>query len=146
MTVVAVLEIHMDINAVANMNPRMIVATFVPINRMILRAILLWSPHFSIAMAIIKPPRYKKTYLCPKAAVVAFKSSPPASGNNIMGKSAVALIGMASVIHQTTIHSVVASTAIPAGERPSGRKKRRQRKKSIGPKTKPTVLEKCFFN
>ena len=74
-------------------------------------------------MAIIKPPIYRKTYLCPKAAVVVTRSRLPNNGNNTIGKSAVAAIGMASVIHQNAIHMVAAKVVCPAVERPSNSNK-----------------------
>ena len=55
-TVVAVFEIHIDRAAVATMNPRMMLFTFVPISRIIFSAMRLCSPHFSIPIASRKPP------------------------------------------------------------------------------------------
>ena len=59
--VVAVLEIHIDKNAVATMNPRMILDGLVPMNRMITSAIRLWKFHFSMARAIMNPPMNRNT-------------------------------------------------------------------------------------
>ena len=85
-----------------------------------LRAILLCKFHFCIAIAIINPPTYKKTYLCPKDAVVSDNSSPPVRGNNTIGIRAVTAIGIASVIHQIAIQIVDAKTALALGFKPSG--------------------------
>ena len=59
-TEVAVFEIHMERNAVAIMNPKMILFTLVPMNWIIFKAILLCKFQRSIAIANIKPPIYKK--------------------------------------------------------------------------------------
>ena len=55
-TAVAVFEIHIDINAVATINPRIMFTTFVPIKLIMFNAIRLCKFHFCIAIAIIKPP------------------------------------------------------------------------------------------
>ena len=65
MTVVAVLEIHMDKNPVANMKPNIILSVLPPSFKIILRAILLCKFHFWIAFARINPPINRKIYLCP---------------------------------------------------------------------------------
>ena len=84
-TDVAVLLIHIDKNAVAVMNPKIILLLFTPTWLMMFRAILLCSFHFWIAIAKIKLPINKKTYLCPNAAVVVFISKPPERGKIIIG-------------------------------------------------------------
>ena len=56
-TAVALLEIHIDINAVAIIKPSIIFTILVPIKLIIFKAILLCKFHFSIAIAIINPPR-----------------------------------------------------------------------------------------
>jgi hypothetical protein len=86
----------------------------------IFNAIRLCRFHFWIAIAIIKPPIYKKTYLCPKEAVVSDSPNPPVRGNKIMGNKAVTAIGIASVIHHIAIHAVDARTALALGFKPSG--------------------------
>jgi hypothetical protein len=73
-----------------------------------------------MAIAIIKPPMYKKTYLCPKEAVVSDSPNPPVKGNKIIGNNAVAAIGIASVIHHIAIHAVDARIALALGFKPSG--------------------------
>ena len=50
-----------------------------------------------------------------------------------MGSKAVAAIGMASVIHQSAIHTVEAKTATPAGLSPAGLNHSRIAKKAKGP-------------
>ena len=111
-TEVAVLEIHIDIAVVANMNPKIIFVTFVPIKLIMFRAIRLCKFHRSIVIAITKPPKYKNTYLCPNAAVVSAKPKAPVKGNRMIGNKAVTSIGIASVIHQIAIHKVTANTAL----------------------------------
>ena len=56
-TAVALLEIHIDINAVAIIKPSIIFTILVPIILIIFNAIRLCKFHFSIAIAIINPPR-----------------------------------------------------------------------------------------
>ena len=55
-TAVAVFDIHIDINAVAIIKPRIIFTMLVPIRLIIFNAIRLCKFHFSMAIAIIKPP------------------------------------------------------------------------------------------
>src|SRR5690606_15133838 len=100
-TDVAVLLIHMLKNAVATIKPKMIFLISEPIKLMIFNAIRLCKFHFSIAMAMINPPMYKNTYLCPKALVVVFRSIPLVSGNSTMGNNAVTAMGVACVMHHT---------------------------------------------
>jgi hypothetical protein len=90
-TVVAVFEIHMDINAVATTKPRMRFTTFAPIKLIIFRMIRLYKFYFSMAMAMamINPPHIEETYLCAKEAVVSDSSKPPVNGNKIIGNKAV---------------------------------------------------------
>src|SRR5699024_566756 len=58
---VAAFEIHIDINAVAIMVPKIILLLLEPIIAIIVIAIRLCKFHFSIAKAIMKPPIYIKT-------------------------------------------------------------------------------------
>lgn len=74
---------------------------FVPIALIMDKAMRLCKFHFSIAMAIMKPPKYKKTNLCPYEAVVSLKDKPPEMGKSTIGKRAAVAIGTASVIHHT---------------------------------------------
>lgn len=73
-----------------------------------------------MAIAMTNPPMYKKMYLCPKAAVVEGRSSPPVRGNRTMGSKAVTAIGMASVIHQMATHKVAARMALASLGRSCG--------------------------
>ncbi len=111
-TAVAVLLIHIDKKAVATIKPKIIFFTSEPMKLIIFSAIRRCRFHFSIAMAMMNPPIYKNTNLCPKALVVVPKSNPPDSGNNTIGINAVTAIGMASVIHQIAIQAVDAKTAL----------------------------------
>jgi hypothetical protein len=60
---VAVLDIHIDKNDEAIINPKTILLGPPPINLMIKRAIRLWRFHFSIVRAIMNPPRKRKIVL-----------------------------------------------------------------------------------
>ena len=59
--VVAVLETHIDRNAVEIIIPRMICRGWVPTRRRVSSAIRRCRFHFCIAMAMRKPPRKRKT-------------------------------------------------------------------------------------
>ncbi len=63
MIAVAVLEIHIDKKAPANMKPRMMRSAPPPTVRMIQSAIRRWRFHFSIVRAIMNPPRNKTMVL-----------------------------------------------------------------------------------
>ena len=63
--------------------------------------------HFSIAIAIIKPPKYKKIYLCPYDSVASEISKIFVIGNKIIGNNDVAAIGTASVAHHKAIHKTM---------------------------------------
>jgi hypothetical protein len=106
-TEVAVLEIHIERNAVAIIKPRMINFILLPIKWMIFKAILRCKSHFSMATASKNPPRYKNTYLWPKAAVVVSISNAPVNGNITIGISAVTEMGITSVTHQRAIQIVM---------------------------------------
>jgi hypothetical protein len=60
-TVVAVFDAHMERRAVALRKPRISSRGERPIRERICRATRRWSPHFSMARAIKKPPRKRKT-------------------------------------------------------------------------------------
>ena len=62
-TAAAVFDIHMDKNAVANINPRITFRALTPIKDIILIAIRLCKFHYSIPIAIKKPPKYRNTNL-----------------------------------------------------------------------------------
>ena len=119
-TELAVLEIHIERNAVATIKPNMTFLTLVPISCTIFKAILLCRIQRSIAMANIKPPIYKKIYLWPNEAVVSANSIPPVKGNKTIGNKDVIAIGTASVIHQMAIQIVEAKIAFASLLNPSG--------------------------
>lgn len=145
-TEVAVFEIHIDKKAVAIMNPKIMLLTLVPISLMVFSAIRRCKFHFSIAIAIIKPPMYRNTYLCPKEAVVDARSSPPVSGNRIIGSKAVTAMGKASVIHQIAIHKVEARMAFASWDRSSGRKAVNTKINTSGPDISPICFDVRFID
>ena len=136
-TAVAVLEIHMERKAVANIKPKIIFLTSVPIILIIFKAILLCKRHFSMANAKINHPIYKKTYLCPKEDEVSDNDKAPVSGKRIIGSNEVAAIVIASVIHQIAIQSVDAKTAFAWSVSPSKTKTYLTKENITGPRTKP---------
>jgi hypothetical protein len=88
----------------------------------------------------MKPPIYKKTYLCPKEAVVSESPNPLVKGNKIIGNKAVTAIGIASVIHHIAIQAVDARIALALGFSPSGLKKNKIKMNANGPEIKPIFL------
>ena len=133
----AVLDTHMDKKPVAAIKPNTMLLMLVPSKEIIDSAMRLCRSHFSIAKAIIKPPRNRKIIGLPYAAVTALLSSTPVIGSRIMGSSDVTGIGMASVIHHTATHKVVASTMRPSKLKPAGWKNITTKANSKGPSTKP---------
>src|SRR5699024_6567018 len=103
----------------------------------IVKAIRLCKFHFSIARAIMKPPINRKIVSSPYDDVVAPMSNPFVNGNRIIGSREVAGIGIASVIHQMAIQIVLASTAWPSEDRPSGEKNINVKIKNNGPAISP---------
>lgn len=74
-------------------------------------------------------------WLYPKT--VSFILNPPVNGNKIIGRSDVAAIGKASVVHQMAIHIVEAAIASPLCDRFSGVVKKYKIIKRSGPKNSP---------
>src|SRR5699024_4423567 len=116
------LEIHMDKNPVATINPNTIKLIFVPMSAIIVNAIRRCKFHFSIASAIINPPINKNIVSSPYEEAVKSISSPLVIGNKTRGNKEVTGIGTASVIHHVAIQMVLAAIAIPSCASPSGRK------------------------
>src|SRR5690625_473954 len=130
---VAVFEIHIDRNPVAIMNPRMIRFVFVPIMEIIVKAIRRCKFHFSMSKAIINPPMNKKIVSSPYDEGVAPMSRPSVNVNRMIASKDVAGIGIASVNHQIATHIVLAKTAKPCSDNPSGEKIDHVRIKDNGP-------------
>ena len=59
--VVAVFDIHMLMEKLASMNPKMIVLALVPVRFTMLKASLRCKFHFSMANAMKKPPKKRNT-------------------------------------------------------------------------------------
>ena len=76
-------------------------------------------------------------YLLPYEDDVSEISNAPVKGNKIIGNKEVAAIGIASVIHQTAIHSVDAKIALPSSDNPSKLTNSLVTIKRIGPKKNP---------
>ncbi len=75
----------------------------------------------------------------PYAETTVSPSSAPVSGRSTTGSRDVTGMGIASVIHQVATQRVVARTASPAGESPSGSKNRSVTTNSSGPSTSPVT-------
>ena len=111
---------------------------------MIFNAIRLCKFHFSMAIAKINPPIKRYIYLLPYEAVVSFRDKPPLIGKRTIGKSAVAAIGNASVIHQIATQTADAKTAFPSIDKPSALKNSRIIVNKVGPKINPIVFFERF--
>jgi hypothetical protein len=113
---VAVLLIHMLMNPVANMNPRIIPFPEVPVIRMRFNAMRHAGDVFPRARAIIKPPRKRKIigFAYGAAASRIFKT--PNNGNTQSGIKEVTGIGTASATHQVTIQAATARTLFAPAE------------------------------
>jgi hypothetical protein len=106
---VAVLEIHIEINAVAVINPRIRRRGEVPAMRIICRAIRWCRFHRSIERAMIKPPRNRKITGSAYGAADCCTVRIPRRGNATSGTSAVASRGIASVTQSVTIRATTAA-------------------------------------
>jgi hypothetical protein len=145
MRAVAELLIQADINAVAARNPPMIWRGLVPMNPIIKRAIRTWTFHFSIAIAMKKPPIKRKTIGLPYSWVTAKVSMVPKSGKRTMGRREVIAIGTDSDTHQTMIQAVVPATTRASHARVPDSQNRRRRKRS-GPLTSPAARQNFSDN
>ena len=100
-TAVAVFDTHMLRNPVAIMNPAITLVDRVPIARTVSRAIRRCRFHRCMAIAMRNPPMNRKMMLLPYwAPTSSTEMSSPSTGNAMSGTSAVAGMGMHSVIHQ----------------------------------------------
>src|SRR5690625_3684790 len=90
------------------------------------------------------PPRNKKMSGSPYWSVTSPADDTPVKGNSTMGSSAVAGIGIASVIHQMAIHAVVAAAARPGPSSVGNTGNNKGTKKAIGPSQRPTVFIRDF--
>lgn len=110
-TAVAVLDTHMLRKPVAIMNPAMTRVERVPIARTVSSAIRRCRFHLCMAIAMRNPPMNRKMMLFPYwAPTSSTEMSWPNTGNAMSGTSAVAGMGMHSVIHQ--IPSSTATAAV----------------------------------
>ena len=129
-----------------------------PIERSILRAILLCKLTFSIAKAKIKPPKNRNTFGCAYGAatlvkalfaglLASLKSYTPNKGNRARGISAVTGSGIASVAHQLAISKTTPVTSHPDSDKPGGGEVSKVKNKKIRPTKKPIDfgLDKFFI-
>jgi hypothetical protein len=138
MIAVAVLEIHIERKAAATMNPRMSRRGPPPMRRMMTRAMRRWSPHRSMARAIMKPPMNRKMVLLTYSGAVSRPLRMPSMGNSTMGSRAVANRGMASVIHHAAMSTATAAIRPAVAPSPPGSAPSRTARHSIGPRASPT--------
>ena len=166
---VAVFDNHIERNPVAIINPSTKRCGCPPIIRNIFNAILLCRFHFSTATARIKPPMNSRMiqsiyWLATLGKIIsksvalnpseneafsrfmrlpAGNSRPrmiPKRGNNIIGSSAVADRGIASVIHQMAINRITAAIRVTKGLAGSSSTKSIIEIKTSGPSQSPILL------
>jgi len=145
-TAVAVFEIHIERNVAENINPNKIEFAVPPNIEIILRAIRLCNPQFSIAIASINPPINRKITEFMYEPEISEPDKTPRSGKKTNGTKDVAAIGKASVIHQIAIRTATAATLPTFGFSGSGLKKIRIMRKDINPTTKPIFCILCIKN
>jgi len=121
-TITAVVEllIHILRNEVASINPKITLFQYSPTLLIIVSEIHLWKFDFSMATAMIKPPRNRKIILSENELPKASIGLTPVKGKSTSGNKSVAEIGIASVIHQIAIHDALANTETPSLESLSG--------------------------
>jgi hypothetical protein len=142
---VDVFDIQADKKAVATMKPAMIRLGPMPMVCTTNRAMRLCRSHFSMAMAMKKPPYMRNTIWCPYCAVTSPTFIAPNAGKTTMGSSAVAEMGITSLIHHTAIQMVTPATTVATGDRVSGPVNRIKINKN-GPRTRPELcLIPCFI-
>ncbi len=86
-----------------------------------------------MAIAIIKPPKKRKIIELADGAAELAIGATPSTGNKTTGKSAVAGMGIASLIHHVAIRRATAVVFHASGPIPSGAGKSKTRIKSNGP-------------
>ena len=114
---VAVFETHIDRNPVASIIPSTIRRGDSPTRRSVSSAMRRCRFHFSIAMAIRKPPRNRNTTELAKGCVVCATVRSVSTGIRTTGNSEVTDSGIASVIHQTAISAMTLATFRASGGR-----------------------------
>jgi len=112
---VAVFEIHIDRKAPETKNPIIIEVGLPPNNVIIFRATLLCKEHSSIAIAIRNPPRKRKIIEFIYEDAISSDDKMPVIGKNIKGIREVAANGIASVIHNIAIKTVMAAIILICG-------------------------------
>lgn len=135
-TVVAVLLIHILINAVAIINPKIIPLGLVPVAFTRFKAIRLCRFLFSIPRAIRNPPIKRKIIGCAYEFAASEMVKTFSRGNNTSGSIAVTDKGTVSVTHQVIIQTATAITFQAVGSRISGEGIVRITMKSKGPNIK----------
>ena len=138
----AVFDTNIDRNPVAIIKPNNILAVLAPIYLIIVKATRVCKFHLSIAIARMKPPKNKKIISLPYSDDTASGDNTWPIGNKISGKKLVAAIGIASVIHQIAIHTVIANTKTPFSGKAGGWKKINIKAKHSGPKISPNNCPK----
>jgi hypothetical protein len=134
---VAVLLTHMLTSADDSRNPATIAGGRVPSRPMSAMATRRCSRQRCIASAIRKPPRKRKMIGFAKGAAVSRMSPSPSAGKRTSGSSAVAGIGIGSVIQKTAMRRAAPAVRQPASLSPSGAGTSRVSTSAPGPMIQP---------
>ena len=113
-TAVAVLDIHMEIKAVATIKPSTIREGLVPSQATSPNAMRRCRFHFSIVFPIKKPAMNRKMISLPYSPEMLFKGKTPLKGKSTRGNKEVAAALTGSVIHQIAIQTVMAAVICAA--------------------------------
>jgi hypothetical protein len=124
---VAVLEMNIESNAVAVMNPSTMPRPLRPARSTMPNARRECAPQRSSAAASRKPARNSRIISLAYGAVTSRMLSTPCSGSRITGSSDVAASGTGSVSHQRSIQMATASTSRWSGPKLAGATRRKMR-------------------
>ena len=144
-TAVAVLDIHIDKNAVTSIIAKICKLGFLPAYNMVLSAIRLCNPHRSIAIEIKNPPKNKNISGCAYGAATLFIASISASGDITKGSKAVAGIGTTSLTHHDAIQNAKPAVLNAATDIPSGGFTRQVSNITLGPSNSQNHCILCFL-
>jgi hypothetical protein len=133
MTAVAVLDIHIDMHAVAAINPRIMPAGLWPNRVTMFNAMRLCRFQRSMVAPKKNPDKNKKTISFPNSPAADFKGMMPQSGKSTKGKRAVMATGTTSLIHQKAIHHVMPAANQAISGMPAGAGSNTVHKNPVGP-------------
>ena len=139
-SVVAVLEIHIESSAAATMNPRIMALGREPKAATTLSAMRACRFQRSIASATMNPPSSNMTMGLANGLAAWPALAMPRKGNRASGTRAVAAIGMASVAHQAAMSRAREASSQASRDSPPGTGMSWTIRASPSPATSPTPL------